>query len=625
MNKYMENDDDVKESLVVRIGLAIMGVCQTVLFSLFASMMVAESLEGDTAAINVSASLRTQSYRIINTWMLMGSSDALSDEIYKFEQILSEPLLKFSIYSSGEELVVSAAESVRSSWFNILKPALQNPDLKNERADNLELLALTEAHVNNIDVFVKALETNSESKVKLLRAIQGGSFFVVFFIASILMYRVYGNMVQPLRDIVAAAQKIKRGDFSTKVHYDAPDELGLLAKTFNQMGDELDSWHQNLEERVAGKTAELQRSNDSLRILYESSRTLYADPKNTTLHLRGILESLQETTNQGTITLCLSKSKEFPAYQLITSDDSERPSFCKFPDCNQCAIRTRQHNAISLEFDIVKFPIVVGDIQHGELNVEIAKEHHLDEWQRHLFNAIADIIGTTLTLSNLGEKEARLALMEERSVIARELHDSLAQSLSYQKIQAFRLKKLLESSADPEQVFTAITEIQNGINAAYKQLRELLTTFRAHIDAPGLESAIVGTVADFHEHSDVQIELDYHIAHCPLTPNEEIHCLQIIREALSNVVKHAGASTATIRLCEDGDRNIIVEVLDDGIGISDPLAKHHHFGLSILSERSKILHGSIKVSLRPEGGTSVKLNFPPRYLVRANVSIERTL
>ena len=618
MARPIEDDSGVKESLVLRSGLAILAVCLTVLFSLFASMMVAESLEGDAAAINLSGSMRMQSYRTINTWVITGSTEVLSDEIHQFEQILNEPLLAGTINLTDSRLVEVSAELVKSSWFNVLKPALLNPSLKNNTSDNLELFALAEAHVGKIDALVKALETSSEAKVKLLRIIQGASLFLVISISSLLMYRIYVNMVQPLRDIVTAAQQIKRGDFSTQVHYDAPDELGLLAKTFNQMSAELESLYKNLETRVERKTAALQRSNDSLRVLYESSRTLYSNPKKTTLHLHGILESLQQVTNLGTITLCLSKSKNFPAYQLITSDDSERPSYCKFPDCNTCAIRTGQLSSVDPEFDVVKFPVVVGDVQHGELNVETAKKHVLEEWQRHLFNAIADIIGTTLTLSNMGEKEARLALMEERSVIARELHDSLAQSLSYQKIQAFRLRKLVEENADSVQVFEAITEVQNGLNAAYKQLRELLATFRVKVDAPGLEPAIVGTIADLNEHENVNIALDYRISHCPLTPNEEVHCLQIIREALSNVIKHAKADKVTVALYQDSSNQLIIDVLDDGIGISESPEKHHHYGLSILAERSRSLNGDIEITRRPEGGTSVKLSFRPQYLAKIN-------
>jgi two-component system nitrate/nitrite sensor histidine kinase NarX len=61
---------------------------------------------------------------------------------------------------------------------------------------------------------------------------------------------------------------------------------------------------------------------------------------------------------------------------------------------------------------------------------------------------------------------------------------------------------------------------------------------------------------------------------------------------------------------------MIVDVLDDGVGISDSPEKHHHYGLSILAERSRSLNGDIAITRRPEGGTSVKLSFFPQYLAK---------
>ena len=609
MNKPHKSNDSVQNSLIMSSGIAVLGVCLTALITLLSSMMIAESLEGDAAVIDLSGSMRMQSYRIANTRILTASPETLNHEIEKFERILNNASLEHAIKSSESELILNAAQLLKFSWINSTKPTFLNQD-----NDHAALLSLLDVHIANIDTLVKQLVLHSESKLKLLRAIQSASLFVVFFISFVLLYRVHVNMVQPLQDLVAAAQNIKQGDFSTTIHYDGSDELGLLAKTFNQMSTELDSLYRNLESRVEEKTNELQRSNDSLRILYESSRTLYSDPTNTTQHLQSILETLQTTAQLGTITLCLNKSKHSPAYLLLTSDNSERPFYCKFPDCHKCAANPEQSIATESDVDIIRFPIAVSDTQYGELNVEVSKKTTIEEWQRHLLDAITDIISTTLTLSQIGQNEARIALMEERSVIARELHDSLAQSLSYQKLQVSRLKKLHEINAPSEQIFDAIAEIQNGQNSAYKQLRELLATFRVKLDTPGLEPAIVGTIADFHVHSDIKFDLRYDISHCPLTPNEEIHCLQIIREALSNVIKHADANNAIICLQQDSNKDIIIEVLDDGTGINHSPEKHRHYGISIMTERARSLNGTLTLTQRLEGGTSVKLSFPPHFL-----------
>src|SRR5690606_27742721 len=118
-------------------------------------------------------------------------------------------------------------------------------------------------------------------------------------------------------------------------------------------------------------------------------------------------------------------------------------------------------------------------------------------------------------------------LVHERTVIARELHDSLAQALSYLKIQVARLNRALAKD-DKETLQDVSTELQEGLSSAYRQLRELLTTFRLKVDGPGLLSTLQTSVKQLSEQSEMHISLDYTLSNLPLTPNEEIHLLQII-------------------------------------------------------------------------------------------------
>ena len=85
MTRLLKGNDSVKNSLILSSGIAVLGVCLTALFTLLSSMMIAESLEGDAAVIDVSGSLRMQSYRVVNTWALTGSVEARDLEIKQFE------------------------------------------------------------------------------------------------------------------------------------------------------------------------------------------------------------------------------------------------------------------------------------------------------------------------------------------------------------------------------------------------------------------------------------------------------------------------------------------------------------------------------------------------------------
>ncbi|WP_351125107.1 histidine kinase, partial [Shewanella sp. T24-MNA-CIBAN-0130] len=96
----------------------------------------------------------------------------------------------------------------------------------------------------------------------------------------------------------------------------------------------------------------------------------------------------------------------------------------------------------------------------------------------------------SITIHNATEQRQQLALLEERAVIARELHDSIGQLLSFLKIQVSLLRKSLAHSCRSPEVEGQLTEINEGVSTAYVQLRELLSTFRLTIKEPNLSQAI---------------------------------------------------------------------------------------------------------------------------------------
>ncbi|HAS21895.1 MAG TPA: nitrate/nitrite two-component system sensor histidine kinase, partial [Idiomarina loihiensis] len=102
-------------------------------------------------------------------------------------------------------------------------------------------------------------------------------------------------------------------------------------------------------------------------------------------------------------------------------------------------------------------------------------------------------------------------------------------------IQVTRLHKGIEKN-DRATIDDVSSELREGLNSAYRQLRELLTTFRLKVDGSGLYSALQTTVKQLTEQSNMVVHLDYRLNNIPLVPHEEIHLLQIIREASQNAV-----------------------------------------------------------------------------------------
>jgi two-component system nitrate/nitrite sensor histidine kinase NarX len=148
------------------------------------------------------------------------------------------------------------------------------------------------------------------------------------------------------------------------------------------------------------------------------------------------------------------------------------------------------------------------------------------------------------------------------------------------------------------------------MSSAYRQLRELLSTFRLKMDGQDLATALAQTVSEFAERGELEIEMTQHLEGCPLSPNEEIHVLHVVREALSNVINHAAARHAAVKLSCRADGLVEVVVDDDGQGIVKS-ADVHHYGMTIMEERARTLAGEVRYEARPQGGTRVVLTFRP--------------
>ena len=226
---------------------------------------------------------------------------------------------------------------------------------------------------------------------------------------------------------------------------------------------------------------------------------------------------------------------------------------------------------------------------------------------------MADQFALALSLSVHRNQQRRLAMLTERTVIARELHDSLAQALSYLKIQVTRLQKSIDSQAFDQQQ-PIVDELREGLTSAYRQLRELLTTFRLKIDTGGLQSALEQVVNKLNERNSMQGALHYQLTNIPLSPTEEIHLLQIIREASQNAINHSLGTQLDIHLFQNANQSIQLLVDDDGIGIPEKAEKNNHYGLAIIQERSRHLNGRVEIARRPEGGTRVAFAFQPSFL-----------
>lgn len=583
----------LRTSLVLRFGCYLTLLVSLALIGMFSALLFADYAHQDAAVINQAGSLRMLSYRLA----LEPSAARRQALLETLGQRLADNDIQRVLQRAGDEAPLRREHAKLRAELAALDAA-QAP-----------VLADLDTFVAHIDAFVGTLQHNAEDRSQLLSTVQGLCLFLSLLVVFVCLYDLSYHVIGPLRELTRTAHRLGHGELDARVASSGEDELSLLGERFNQMAGELQGMYSDLEARVAEKTQALSRSHQRLELLYASARRLGEDPYDQR-SLQPLLKQLEQVLQAGRVTLCLNKDGVELAYGTLTTT-GVAADFCRAGDCRAC-VSACGDDTQGARPRLVQ-PLAIGEHRFGELFIEPG-DGRLEDWQRQLVETFCDNIARTFALTLQQEQESRLALFAERGTIARELHDSLAQSLSYLKIQVSRLGMQLKRDTPAAKLDETLEELREGLNSAYRQLRELLTTFRLSLEQSSLQAALANTVAEFAERGAIAIHLDDRLAHIPLNPNEEIHILQIVREALSNVVRHAGAGQAWVSLARQEDGQVAVSVEDDGIGFDPAQSRDGHYGLSIIRERGQTLGAQLDIAARQPRGTRVSLRFIPRPL-----------
>jgi two-component system nitrate/nitrite sensor histidine kinase NarX len=198
----------------------------------------------------------------------------------------------------------------------------------------------------------------------------------------------------------------------------------------------------------------------------------------------------------------------------------------------------------------------------------------------------------------------RSTVMNERQMMANEVHDSLAQTLAYVKMRMTLLREAM-AQHDDVRSFKYFSDVDQAVGNAYSSLREILAHFRYRMDAGGLLHALRAIVEGFHDKTGVVLELDNQVSDISLSVDQEVQVFHIVQEALANITRHAGATRARLVLAQlDGRYEITIAVCASSRG------GNSHFGIDIMKERARRLGGYIEVRGLPGQGTRVHLTFP---------------
>ena len=553
----------VKRPVSRSLARAFFSIIMLSAFTSAIALLTLASSQRDAEAINIAGSLRMQSYRL--GYEMQRTSPSLAEHRAVWQQTLSAPALqKISRWYVPDD-VKQRYQQLHLAW--------QEMDKRIASGDTAWYQSHIEDFVGRIDAFVLALQHYTEHKIQLviLMSLAGG--LGILLLAMTTLRRIRRQVVLPLKNLVAASERIEQRAFDTPApDTHLPNELGQLSRAFNHMSGELHTLYRSLEHSVAEKTRHLNEAHQQLEMLFTCSQALNTGQIDSHC-FRHILQIVHDYTQMNYL-------------ELRTSDD------WRLAEGTESATVQMQ-----------SLPVLMQDTLYGELR-----------WQSDtanvslpLMKSVATMLGRGLYF-NQGQKHfQQLLLMEERATIARELHDSLAQVLSYLRIQLTLLKHAVPEENAPAQ--TIIADFSRELNNAWQQLRELLTTFRLTLNHANLPAALQESLDGLQSQTQAKLTLDCRLSSLALDAQKQVHLLQIVREAVLNAIKHAEASEITVSCITATDGTHTVTIRDNGIGIGEASEPPGHYGLNIMRERAGRLGGTLSFSQPPNGGTQVSVRF----------------
>jgi len=212
---------------------------------------------------------------------------------------------------------------------------------------------------------------------------------------------------------------------------------------------------------------------------------------------------------------------------------------------------------------------------------------------------------------NIRRRIEREAIIEERRRIAREIHDGVAQSLSYLNLKT----KLVSDSVAAQNTVQALTElgdIRKVVQDTYEDIRESIDQLGTEIRNLPITPALANYTREFGHNNGIRVQFDAPRGFPQLSPVAELQLLRITQEALTNVRRHALATEVGVKL-EKNPQAVELIIKDNGQGfVLSDLEKSPpgYHGLNIIKERAEGLGGSLNISTAPGEGTEVRVSLP---------------
>lgn len=420
------------------------------------------------------------------------------------------------------------------------------------------------------------------------------------------------RLMRPLEELTSAAQAMSQGELGRQIQPPKEWELYQMATSFNQMSAELQALYYGLERRVADRTQEL-------RALHQLA-TLLGRSLDMCQTLQTALEQMAKVIQWPT-GLAYRVAPESGPLQLVASlRIASGPPQSVVPDvgsrngttlitCDEAVGRVGEILRAMHWQCAVFVPLATRSERQGLILLGSPVERTLTDEQRSLLEAMARQVAMAADNARLYEQAEAEAVAAERNRLARELHDSVSQTLFSANLLAGVIPTLQDKN--PAEAQRRQAELRQLTQGALAEMRTLLLELRpqALLNAP-LEDLLGQLVAAVSGRARLAINLE--VDPLPDLPDEvRLALYRTVQEGLNNIAKHAGAQQAWVqlRVNDDGsDRaKLRLEIRDDGSGFDPGTVSGAHLGLRMMGERAAAIGAQLAIDSQPGAGTCVKL------------------
>ncbi len=619
-------------SKLVRIGTGLLVVA---LISIGLTLWVTWQLSGSAAALNEAGRMRMQTWRLtseVQAQLAPSAIAALTSEFDDSMRLLKNGDPSRPLFVPWDEEVQRRYAVVDRLWQSQKLRYTTRPIM-----DHGQLVEEATIFLKAIDDFVWSIEGQMAGLTAILNLFQIVMMALAIGAAVIMLYTGYMYVINPLSYLRDGLRKIESAQFSVRVEVVSNDEFGQVASSFNRMAATLQSLYGNLEAQVAAKTERIAAQKERLEALYGVS-TFLAQTTDMQEMTQGFTQRVRQLMKADAIALRWS-GEDASKLLLLASDqfpqviqEQEKCLMAGTCACGQLRSDSRSRvipisssDAAPLQHctrlgyeSMIAVPVRMHNKKLGEINLFYKSLISMSAEELELLDTLASHLAAAVEGMRAVVLGREAAIAGERSLLARELHDSIAQSLAFLKIQVQLLRSAILKNDSPK-TNVALSELDSGLKESIADVRELLLHFRTRTQADDIDRAVQETLQKFQHQTGLQVSSKTIGEGLPLPQDMQTHVLHVLQEALSNVRKHAGARSVEIEIHKGEPWRFLVR--DDGVGF-DLLGSRSELqvGLKIMRERADQIGATVAIDSAVGQGTTVTLRVPTAMPVKMKVS-----